>query len=163
METKHLCSAANTWSLGFCSPSPKKRSGDRAHQVCKAPQQVRTGTKNMMSRGAMGIATQEDWLQPTRPPCRWERHGNLRNHTRAVPILCGMSERWNFLRSASLTNGINGFSFYIEEIWEPQWSWLPPMMVFNTCDFWRRFCIPLRTNFYFISLSGQPNNLEYQL
>lgn len=33
---------------------------------------------------------------------------------------------------------LNCFSFYIEEIWEPQRSWLFPSIIFNTCDFWGR-------------------------
>lgn len=165
METKHLCSAANTWSLGFCSPSPKKRSGERAHQVCKAQQRFRTGTKSTISRGSHTTWACEvlSWLRATRPLCRWRRHEILRNHTWAEPMLCGVSERWDFLRLAFLTTGLNCFSFYIEEIWEPQWSWVPPAVVFNTVICMGSFSIPLWTNCYFISLSSQPKKWEYQI
>ena len=81
MEITDLCSGASTWSLCFSPPSPKKRSVEKAYQVCRAQQWFRTGTKNMISEGSLGITTRgcegSNWLWPMRPACRWERHGNL--------------------------------------------------------------------------------------
>lgn len=150
MEIIHLCSGASTWSLGFGSPSPKKRSGEKAYEVCKTQQWFRTCTKNVISNGSPRDHHQRMWRfkltltheAPMRVGETWKSRGDA---------------FWGQLPSPL---GSTTLVFTWKKVWNLSDSWLPPCMVFNTCDLglvW--FFITLHTNFYFIHLSSQLNTL----
>lgn len=124
MEIIHLCSGASTWSLGFGSPSPKKRSGEKAYQVCKAQQWFRTCTKNVISNGSPRDHHQRMWRfkltltheAPMRVGETWKSRGDA---------------FWGQLPSPL---GSTTLVFTWKKVWNLSDSWLPPCMVFNTCD-----------------------------